>query len=99
MPAQVSSRASQRQAVAQAVPRSDQGEGRLLREDARYRYYAVAGDGELGIFRRASKATGTSIYVVGQSQGEDRSGQSRTKWREFGTEAAARGEMARLASQ
>ena len=90
-------RSNQRRVAAQSAPRASQGDGRLLREEARVRSYAVCGTGELGSFRRDSTATGVSRFVLGQALGEDGAGKSCVKWHEFRTETAARIEFDRLA--
>jgi hypothetical protein len=96
-PAPASSRPSQRRVEAPAEPRSSQGEGSLLREDARYRFYGLDGAGDANIFRRESKATGESRYLVSEVIGQGRDGKQHLKWHEFGSVSGARGELARLA--
>jgi hypothetical protein len=86
-----------RRAELQAVPpRSPQLDEPLM-EDGQYRYYSVDERGRFTLFRRESKATGTSNYLMTQRLGEDRNGKPLVKGRQFVNEGEARKEMVRLA--
>jgi hypothetical protein len=69
----------------------------LVLEDAQYRYYAVASQGEVNLYRRVSKATRSTTFMVIQTVGQDGRGKPQVRGSQHTSESDARRAMVRLA--